>query len=196
MTRAGWFAMAFAACAGCAAPGAPPAGSPASPGTTAGAAAPPAPSQACAAPEYRQLDFWIGDWQVQSAKGEVLGVNRIESVLGGCVIRETWTGQGGSGTSLDLYSAVDRKWHYNWVDDHGNLLLLSGGLTGGKMVMSGEAATAKEPGKKLLHRLTWEKVGPARVHQLYESSSDGGKTWTVAFDGIYVPRGETPSGHR
>jgi hypothetical protein len=27
------------------------------------------------------------------------------------------------------------------------------------------------------------------VRQLWESSSDGGRTWTVAFDGIYAPHG-------
>jgi hypothetical protein len=26
------------------------------------------------------------------------------------------------------------------------------------------------------------------VHQLWKQSADGGKTWTTAFDGIYIPK--------
>jgi hypothetical protein len=31
---------------------------------------------------------------------------------------------------------------------------------------------------------------PDRVRQLWESSDDGGKSWTVAFDGLYVRKKE------
>jgi hypothetical protein len=41
------------------------------------------PASPCTAPEYRQFDFWIGDWEVRSAQGRVLGHNRITSILSG-----------------------------------------------------------------------------------------------------------------
>src|ERR1700739_35981 len=43
-------------------------------------------------PEYRQFDFWIGEWSVVTAKGEMpAGDSRIELALGDCVIVENWT---------------------------------------------------------------------------------------------------------
>ena len=37
-----------------------------------------------------------------------------------------------------------------------------------------------------VQRITWSKNADATVRQVWESSTDGGKTWTVAFDGKYV----------
>src|SRR3954467_12481658 len=31
----------------------------------------------CGTPPYRQFDFWLGDWEVRSAAGQLLGHNRI-----------------------------------------------------------------------------------------------------------------------
>ena len=29
----------------------------------------------CSAPEYRQFDFWLGEWEVQNPQGQVVGKN-------------------------------------------------------------------------------------------------------------------------
>jgi hypothetical protein len=158
---------------------------------TAAQSPPAAAAPACAAPEYRQFDFWIGDWQAVDKKtGEVLGSSRIERLLNGCVIRESWTAApGGSGMSLSIYNLADKKWHYNWVSDKGHLLYMTGGFKDGSMVMSSEAPTPDKDGKPTWSRSTWTPMPPGRVRQVYETSNDG-KTWTVAFDGIYVPKNE------
>lgn len=56
----------------------------------------------------------------------------------------------------------------------------------GAMVLEGETAG---PVKQ---RIRWYQVDgdPDRVRQLWESSDDGGKSWTVAFDGLYVRKKE------
>jgi hypothetical protein len=41
-------------------------------------------------------------------------------------------------------------------------------------------------GKKALQRITWSQLPGGKVRQFWESSTDGGKTWTVAFDGTYI----------
>lgn len=46
------------------------------------------PPPACTAAEYRQFDFWIGDWQVFDKTGKQVGTSHIEAILGGCVIAE------------------------------------------------------------------------------------------------------------
>jgi hypothetical protein len=37
-----------------------------------------------------------------------------------------------------------------------------------------------------VQRITWSRETDGSVRQLWESSSDGGRTWAVAFDGRYV----------
>ncbi len=151
-----------------------------------GAAPTPAPDP-CAAPERRQFDFWIGHWDVVDAKGKPAGSNDIASILGGCALQENWKGAGGSkGTSLNIYDAAARKWHQSWVDSSGDLLLLDGEFRGGRMILEGKRKGAK--GQTVIDRITWEKLNgdPNRVRQLWQSSEDGGKTWTTAFDGTYL----------
>ncbi|MCH7995101.1 MAG: tetratricopeptide repeat protein, partial [Planctomycetes bacterium] len=48
-------------------------------------------SSASDRPELRQFDFWVGDWDVFNAKGVKVGANKIELLLGGHLIQETWT---------------------------------------------------------------------------------------------------------
>jgi hypothetical protein len=54
-----------------------------------------APPPKCTADEYRQFDFWIGDWEVTNAAGEIAGTSRVRVLFGGCVLQEEWTGARG-----------------------------------------------------------------------------------------------------
>ena len=131
--------------------------------------------------EHKQFDFWVGEWDVL-VKGRPAGVNVITSVENGFAIRENWTSAGGgTGTSLNFFDRADGKWHQVWIDAGGNALFLAGGLEDGKMVMrSGEVAGA-------IQRITWTPL-PGGLRQLWETSRDGGATWTPAFDGQYKKR--------
>src|SRR5688500_1921848 len=69
----------------------------------------------CESAAHRQFDFWIGEWEVNDARGRRLGTNRIEAILGGCVLAESWEGSSGSrGRSLNVYDPGDNKWHQSW----------------------------------------------------------------------------------
>lgn len=147
----------------------------------------PKPPPACAAPEHRQFDFWVGSWDVTTPDGKPAGTNVIEPILGGCALRESWTGAGGgTGTSYNVYDRTRRVWHQTWVDGQGNLLQLEGGFENGRMTLQGE--TVDSAGARAKQRITWEPTGPSEVRQLWETSDDGGKTWSVAFDGRYRKR--------
>jgi len=152
------------------------------------AAAQSTPSPArCSAPEYRQFDFWVGEWDVTLPDGKPAGINRIEPILGGCALRESWTGVGGlSGTSYNVYDRSRKVWHQTWVDGQGGLLQLEGGFAGGRMTLEGE--TVDSAGGKSRQRIVWEPSGEGEVRQLWEASEDGGKTWKVVFDGKYRKR--------
>lgn len=143
-----------------------------------------AEAAACAAPEHRQFDFWIGDWDVAEG-GKPAGHNRIESILGGCALRETWTGVSGlQGTSLNVYFSRDRLWHQTWVDSSGLRLDLAGGLQQGSMVLSGNAPGPKD-GAPALHRITWTPEHDGSVRQHWQASKDGGSSWSDVFLGTY-----------
>lgn len=140
---------------------------------------------ACAAPEHRQFDFWIGDWEVQLPDGRKAGRNRIEPILDGCVLQESWTGAGGgSGHSYNVYDRTRKLWHQTWVDGQGSLLRIEGRFADNRMILQGE--TLDSAGTRVLNRITWTPMPQGRLRQLWETSADGGKTWSVAFDGRYI----------
>ena len=145
---------------------------------TAASAQPPAPNR-CAAPEHRQFDFWVGDWRVTTPDGKHAGDNTIEKILDGCVLHENWRGaSGGRGYSYNAYDAVRKVWHQTWVDRNGGVLLLDGAFKDGSMVLEGAQGTT-------LNRITWTPNKDGTVRQLWEASTDQGKSWQVAFDGLY-----------
>ena len=151
--------------------------------TTAPQAPPPNP---CAQPEYRQLDVWVGDWDVYGPKGKLAGRNTITREYGGCVVQEHWVGQGGmSGSSFNTYEPATGRWHQVWVDNGGTFLTLAGRRDGEAIAMDGDMPTRTGKVKHSL-RLTPREGG--KVHQLWRTSADEGKTWTVVFDGTYVRR--------
>ena len=146
--------------------------------------APPAPPPpACQTAEYRQFDFWIGEWEVFLPNGNKAGDSRIESIAAGCALLENWTGNRGfSGKSVNSYDRSDKRWHQSWVDSSGSRLDLAGVFADKRMVLS------SAPAAGAVQRIAWSVNDDGSVRQLWESSSDDGKTWTVQFDGRYVRR--------
>lgn len=139
-------------------------------------------------PEHRQFDFWVGEWNVYNPQGTQVGTNTIENVVGGCIVMENWTGAGGFvGKSMNFYDPATRKWRQTWVDGRGSVLDFAGEFKDAAMRYTGETAGAN--GARTLARLTFFHLGPDRVRQLWEQSSDGGKTWSVVFDGMYLRKG-------
>lgn len=151
----------------------------------------------CSASDYRQFDFWIGNWTVTNPEGKVVGHNRVERIENGCGIRENWRGSGGSsGRSINAYSHQDGRWHQTWLGSGGLLLQLTGGRVNGSMVLSG--TTRHADGSTVRERITWTPLEDGRVRQHWQQSSDGGKTWKTAFDGMYSKQpahDAGPSGH-
>lgn len=151
------------------------------------ATSPPAPPPpACTAPEHRQFDFWIGQWEVWGgADGKtLLGRSRIAREAGGCALHEHWQGARGiSGMSLNAWDAQRRHWTQFWVGGDGLVLRLQGGVEAGAMVMRGELPSAT--GGVQQQRITWTPREDGTVEQRWETSDDAGKTWVVSFLGRY-----------
>ena len=159
------------------------------PAATAAASTPAsaAAGSPCDAAEHRQFDFWVGHWQVHAPNGKVAGTNRIERLLGGCVLQENWVGAGGgTGTSLNFYDRASGEWNQIWVDGRGGVLRLTGGLRDGAMVMTGTVPGAK--GGTVHQRITWTPLPGGAVRQYWETSTDG-QQWQASFDGTYTRTG-------
>jgi hypothetical protein len=151
----------------------------------------PAARASCTAPEYRQLDFWIGDWDVSDADGtpNVARV-RVERVLDGCALKEDYEDPTGlRGQSLSTYDASRGVWHQTWVTNRGQLLMIEGKMRDGALVLSGSyrAATGEETNV----RGTWTAVNGG-VREAAVTSTDGGKTWKPWFDLLFRSHARTP----
>ena len=148
----------------------------------------PAPAKKiCGSQEYRQFDFWIGDWNVTSV-GQRAGTYSILPIHDECALQENWQGAGDggiSGTSFNIYDRSTGSWHQTWVDSSGTLLLLDGGMKDGAMVLSGKRP-ARDGSGMVLHRITWTPNPDGTVRQLWEVSRDDGSNWTTLFDGLYT----------
>jgi hypothetical protein len=144
---------------------------------------------ACDAPEYRQFDFWLGDWEVvggpgSPAEGQVQGQNRIEKIAAGCGLSEYWrSARGGDGRSLNTWDANAKRWRQFWVGSDGTVLQLAGGLQEADMVLEGELPGAN--GAVQRQRIRWTPNADGSVTQRWDVSDDAGETWKVVFLGIY-----------
>jgi hypothetical protein len=145
----------------------------------------PQPDPCATRPEYRHFDFWIGEWDVTD-KGKKIATSTIERGVGGCVIFENYAQLDGyTGKSINFFDAVVGKWRQTWVDSRGNVSEFVVEFTDGAMRFEGETHIASAGAKVLRRMILWSE-GPDRVRQYSERSSDGGKTWTIGFDYIYV----------
>jgi hypothetical protein len=149
------------------------------------AQSPPPPRQDCSATVYREFDFWLGNWTVR-VQGKPAGTNRIEADLNGCVLVERWSAVGGGrGISLNFYDRLSKAWYQSWMDLSGGALRLKGGVQNGRMVMESDPQRRPD-GTSVIQRVTWTPQGDGTLRQLWESTSDAGKTWTTVFDGHYT----------
>lgn len=171
--------------------------------------APPAPAAPapkpfdCSAPEHRQFDFWIGEWDVvpnpatipagtpPPPAGQKPGRNVIEKAHNGCVLIENWMATGQTGQSFNLYDRTSKRWHQTWVDSSGGRHEYWGELKNGNMVFAGEiplGPASRFAGRRVV-RLTFFPMGPDQVRQFLEALNMDG-TWSVSYDFIYTRRAQ------
>jgi hypothetical protein len=152
---------------------------------TAFASTPPLP-RPCFADEYRQFDFWLGEWEVDGGlDGKTpVGKSSITRIANGCALHENWRSlQGGDGQSLNVFEQSAGHWTQFWIGADGIVLRLTGGLENGAMVLSGELPM---PNNKIqLQRITWTPLPDGRVSQRWQTSDDGGANWQTSFLGFY-----------
>lgn len=142
----------------------------------------------CGSAEHRKLDFWVGEWDVVNRAGQPAGSSSVRKILGGCVIFENWTGTRGGyqGQSFNTYDPATRKWTQHWADTTGSVADMTGAFEGQNLVYLRDFP--EKGGVRKKTRMTFFNLGPDRVRQLVEESTDDGKSWSVQYDLRYVRR--------
>ena len=160
-------------------------------------APPPAPPKVdCTDADHRALDFWVGDWDVYATPSNTLVAHsRIEKIVG-CAISETYDQFAGkSGQKLDYHgrsissfvpagSSGAGNWQQYYVDSGGTAATLRGNVSGGDMIFLSTAGP-------VTNRMTLGPNPDGTVHQRGAFSTDGGKTWSPAYDFTYRKRAAT-----
>lgn len=142
----------------------------------------------CGDPEFKQFDFWVGDWDVASAAdGTSRGSSHIAKEMGGCVVWENWTSAGSPyfGKSYNTWNPNLKRWEQYWVDTSAGVMFFHGELKNDIMdYWTDDVPQAR--GGTLLRHLQFFNLGPDKVRQFSQGSTDGGKTWHTEYDLIYT----------
>lgn len=142
----------------------------------------------CSQPEFRQFDFWIGQWEAFQTNGQKAGDSKIEMILDSCIILENWTsssvvkGLRYAGKSYNTWNTRTKKWQQYWVDNTGGITeYFDGHYEDNKMIMQTANIAQPEGGFKIM-KMTFYKLSKDKVRQFGELSTDEGKTWKTDFD--------------
>lgn len=139
----------------------------------------------CDTEQHRQFDFWVGEWRVENPEGRLVGRNRIESILDGCALMESWQGGSGyNGHSLNTWDPASGHWRQFWTDNHDLTLHLEGGWRDDRMTLEGTRSDGE--GREVTDRISWIPLEDGVVRQHWQQSVDGADFKTI-FDGRYVP---------
>ena len=139
---------------------------------------------------FDDFDFWLGDWNVYSNDDarQLQGTNSVTKQHNNCLIMENWTNaQGGTGSSMNYYDAVEDRWRQLWVAG-GYSIDYTGGLDdSGSMVLS-RKINYYATGKSQPFRGTWTPGADGSVRQFFEQQDAESGEWSVWFDGLYIRR--------
>ena len=139
----------------------------------------PADAAPCSAPEYRQLDFWVGDWALEFDRGEGrkgTASNRItRDDFGACATVERFEMPSGyKGGSYSMYDRDKKQWRQMWVDNNGGTFTLVGGPVSGEDHIF-ELRTLEPTGRdRLLRRMIWQDVAPDSLKWRWQSKQPDG----------------------
>jgi hypothetical protein len=166
---------------------------PANPSTLAGTAtAPVDPKEPCVGTEYRQFDFWIGDWKVFDGKtGKLVGHDHIHPLYNRCVIRQDLSFLGDlyrrpgspfavSGISISRFDG--QQWVQMWADNQWGAIMMKGARRPDGAIQLDTIIPSR--GRDV--RLVWlAQPGGVRIEQFAAKAGSG--NWERYDDLVYRP---------
>jgi hypothetical protein len=136
---------------------------------------------ACSGPEFRQLDFWLGQWDLRWDAWPNIpagtGTNSVTLAFDGCVVQEDFAGGPGTGSlagrSLSTFHAPAQRWRQTWVDNQGGYFALVGGPEGERFVLTAARAKDGTPAQ----RMVFEAITARSLTWRWQATADAGATW-------------------
>lgn len=134
----------------------------------------------CRAPEARQFDFWLGEWDLTWGE-DGRGHNSVRTRWDGCVIEENFDGAPSmdfKGMSVSTYHPQTKQWQQTWVDSQGGYIHLTGGFADGRMTLVNQPLTSDG---SVLFRMVFYNIQPDSFDWDWDRSEDGGTTWETRW---------------
>jgi hypothetical protein len=142
----------------------------------------------CSRPEYRQFDFWIGEWEAFGLDGKKAGDSKISLILDSCIILEEWTsasvpqGLRYAGKSFNTYNAATKQWQQTWVDNVGGTNEYMQGKFENKQIIFSSTPFKVSKDTMAIRKMTFTNLSAAKLRQHGEISKDNGVTWSTEYD--------------
>jgi hypothetical protein len=140
----------------------------------------------CNSAEARQLDFWLGEWDLswpaEQAGGEpgetMTGTNRLTKLFGDCVIEENFATSDESyhGRSLSVFDPNVGLWRQTWVDSQGAYLVFTGGMEGSEMILS--TTPVADGDQVIVNRMVFSDITPTSLYWRWQRTTDAGVKWS------------------
>ncbi len=136
------------------------------------------------------LRFWVGAWECYSPSGQINGRNTLELRVGGHVIHESWTPEGGGppGESWNWFDPATGNWNQVWVSGGGVRTHFVGTPEGKGVMFEGTQTLANGNTAKV--RMHVRPIEGGRVRQTGTQYDEPSDSWQPRYDLIYVPKGE------
>lgn len=121
-------------------------------------------------PGYRQLDFWLGDWEVSADNGSAVGAATVFTDLNECMVQADFTGRNGFlQRSFMVYDFPSDEWYRYVADNTGGFVVVSGAWDGTSMILTGSDQTPAGRSVEVRNVIrpeaggvveTWERMRP------------------------------------
>ena len=143
--------------------------------------------------EFKEFDFWLGEWDVHIANGTLAGTNKIEKTQAGCALVENWLGAAGNpGMSINYFDVASNEWVQVSSSAGGIQIDIRGGLTDDGMLLDGQINYVSN-GKSAAFRGLWTPLPDGRVRQFFEQYDEDSDSWAPWFEGFYTRQGAVRS---
>lgn len=139
----------------------------------------------CSTVEYKQFDFWLGNWDVYNTDGKLIGTNLIKQMPNACAIQENWVSKSSKskGTSYNYYNKTDNTWNQVWIDNTGFSLNLKGSYKNNAMILNSELINSEKG--KYYNQIIWKKNADNSITQTWNYINEDHKKIKEVFKGIY-----------
>lgn len=144
-------------------------------------------------PEVMRLAYFVGNWREEGKstahgmEGSVSSTQKWEWVSGGFFVEGHSENKSPAGAFKIMavlgYDPETKMYTYNAFDSWGEQIVAKGDFSGGTWTWTTETVMQ---GTTIKTRLTEKEVSKTQYTLKYESSTDGGKTWTSDLESTFT----------